>query len=110
LIKYLSYPVSAAIAETLKTANIKNRSQNYLAKSLRSSRSTVNQWVNGVSDPLTEATVRLVHVLFEYYGQAACQQFLNALFQCDRPSALFRIELVRKGDRAIAPNEQRPLD
>jgi hypothetical protein len=99
--------VSAALEETMRSANIKNRSQSYLAQSLASSRSTINQWFKGVSDPLTAATVRLVHVLFEYYGQAACQQFLNALFQTNRPSALFRIELVRKGDRAIAPNEQK---
>jgi transcriptional regulator with XRE-family HTH domain len=95
-----------ALRQTLAEAPIENRSQNRLAVKSGLSRSTLNQWVNGVSDPLTDATVHIAKVLYHHYGIIVCEIFLNKLFGCDRPDALFQIKLTQIGDSAIAPNEK----
>lgn len=62
-----------ALRQVLETYSI---SQNRLAVTMGISRSTVNQWVNEISDPLAEAVTEIVKAL-EQLNLNAAEDFIN---------------------------------
>jgi transcriptional regulator with XRE-family HTH domain len=62
-----------ALKQVLETYSI---SQNRLAVTMGISRSTVNQWVHEVSDPLAEAVTEIIKALRQM-DEAAAEEFIN---------------------------------
>jgi transcriptional regulator with XRE-family HTH domain len=62
-----------ALKQVLEAYDI---SQNRLAVTMGISRSTVNQWVHEVSDPLAEAVTEIIKALRQM-DEAAAEEFIN---------------------------------